>query len=97
MSKKKSKGVLGKMGDAVATGAEAVIDAGAKAIESVGDLLPGAKRTVKRKASSKKATAKSKKAAPAKSAAKTTKKAKATVKAKAAKKAAKPKAKVKGK
>jgi hypothetical protein len=96
MAKKKSKGVLEKMGHAVAAGAETVVEAGAKAIESVGNLLPGAKspakrKVAKKKASSKKAGAKSKKVAAAKSAAKTTRK--AAVKAKPAKKATKPEGK----
>jgi hypothetical protein len=47
-TKKKSKGVLEKIGDAVATGAEAVVDAGSKAIHSIGDLLPTGKPAPKR-------------------------------------------------
>src|SRR4051794_39544258 len=40
MARKKSKGVLARIGDAVKTGAEAVADAGSKAVEAVGDLMP---------------------------------------------------------
>jgi hypothetical protein len=47
-TKKKSKGVLEKIGDAMATGAEAVVDAGSKAIHAVGDLLPTGKLAPKR-------------------------------------------------
>jgi hypothetical protein len=84
MAKPKSKGVLGKIGDAVATGAEAVIDAGSKALHAVGGLMPTGKASPKRpkakavKAKAPKAEAKApaaaatkaKKAAPKKSAAK---------------------------
>jgi hypothetical protein len=84
MAKTKSKGVLGKIGDAVATGAEAVIDAGSKALHAVGDLMPSGKAAPKRakakaaKAKAPKAEAKApaaaaavaKKAAPKKSTAK---------------------------
>ena len=58
MAKKKSKGVLERIGDAVTTGAEAVMDAGSKAIDTVGDMLPTGK-TPPKKASRKAARAKS--------------------------------------
>ena len=51
-----SKGVLGKIGDAVASGAEAVAEAGASAVEAVGDLLPAGKTAPKKKASTKTTT-----------------------------------------
>jgi DNA polymerase III subunit epsilon len=57
MSKKKPKGVLQRIGDAVATGAEAVIDAGAKAIHTVGEMMPAAKTPPKRAKASPKARA----------------------------------------
>jgi histone H1/5 len=57
---KKSKGVLQQIGDAVTAGAEAVIDAGAKAAHAVGDLLPAAKKPGK---TAKAATAKTAKSA----------------------------------
>src|SRR4051812_30110903 len=50
MSKKKSKGVLETIGDAVSSGAEAVVDAGSKAIHSVGDMMPAPKKAAKAKA-----------------------------------------------
>lgn len=53
-TKKKSKSVLERIGDAVTTGAEAVLDAGSKAIHSVGDMMPTGKETPVRKASPKK-------------------------------------------
>jgi hypothetical protein len=93
MAKKKSKGVLGKIGDAVATGAEAVVDAGSKAIHAVGDLMPTGKASPKRtkaksaKAKTPKSGAKGK--APAAAA---TKAKKAAPKKSAAKAAARPKA-----
>lgn len=65
---KKQKSVLSKIGDVVSTGAEAVVDAGAKAIHAVGDMLPGT-ASPKKKAARPKATktaAKSVKAAPKK-------------------------------
>ena len=56
-TKKKSKGVLERIGDAVSAGADAVIDVGAKAVHAVGDMLPTAAPAPKR-AKAKKATAK---------------------------------------
>src|SRR4051794_23810414 len=53
-TKKKSKGVLEQIGDAVSTGAEAVIDAGSKAVQAVGDLLPTGATPPKRAKSSPK-------------------------------------------
>ncbi len=79
--KKQTKSVLKKIGGAVATGAEAVIDAGSKAIQAVGEMLPTGK-TPPKGAKAKGATAKSPKAAPAPKAA-------AKAKAPAAKGAAK--------
>jgi hypothetical protein len=84
MSKKKSKGVLRKIGDAVAAGAEVVVDAGSAAIHAVGDMMPGAKP--KKAAPKKKAAAK--KAPASKKAAAKTAKAKAAPKKKPAAKAA---------
>src|ERR1700727_2798715 len=58
--KKKPKGVLEKIGDVVSSGAEAVVDAGAKAIHAVGELLPTGKPAPKRtraKVAAKKAAA----------------------------------------
>jgi hypothetical protein len=52
-TKKKSKGVLERIGDAVTTGAEVVIDAGAKAVHAVGDMLPTGKSAPKRGKSTK--------------------------------------------
>jgi hypothetical protein len=67
MAKKKSKGVIEKIGDAVSASAEAVYDAGAKAVHAVGDLLPAAKPAPKR---GKAKAATPKKSAPKKTAAK---------------------------
>ena len=39
-TKKKTKGVMEKIGDAIAAGAEAVYDTGAKAIHAVGEMIP---------------------------------------------------------
>ena len=62
--KKKSKGVLKRIGDAVAAGAEVVIDAGEKAVHTIGDLLPAGKTSPKRpKAKAKPKTTKTKVAA----------------------------------
>ena len=61
MAKKKSKGVLEKIGDAVTAGAEAVVDAGSKAIHTVGDMMPTGK-TPPKKAAKVKAVAKASKA-----------------------------------
>jgi hypothetical protein len=73
-SKKKSKGVLERIGAAATTAAEVVIDAGSKTIHAVGDMMPagspqkGAKASPKAskapKASAKKPDAKTSKAAP---------------------------------
>ena len=78
-SKKKSKGVLERIGDVASSAAEVVVDAGSKAIHAVGDLMPSGSSQKGTKASSKapkknapKAQGKSSKA-PAKSAAKTSK------------------------
>ena len=60
MAKKKSKGVLEKIGDAVAAGAEAVIDAGSKAIHTVGDMMPTGKTPPKKAAKAKTAAKASK-------------------------------------
>lgn len=60
--KKQTKSVLKKIGSAVATGTEAVIDAGAKAIHAVGEMLPTGK-TPPKGAKAKAAKAKSPKAA----------------------------------
>jgi hypothetical protein len=84
MAKKKSKGVLEKIGDAVVTGAEAVYDAGAKAVHAVGDLLPAAKPAPKRKKATKAAVKTPKKSA-TKAEAKTAKPKAAAVKAPPAK------------
>src|SRR5262249_36259599 len=74
----KKKGVLKKIGDAVATGAEAAVDAGAKAIHAVGKLMPGAatkkkstKKAATKKAAPKAPTSATKKTATKKAAAKT--------------------------
>ena len=48
MAKKKSKGVLEKIGNAVAAGAEVVVDAGAKVVHSVGEMMPTGKTPPKR-------------------------------------------------
>src|SRR4051812_14336001 len=53
MAKKKPKGVLEKIGDAVSAGAEAAIDAGSKVIHSVGDMMPTGETTPKRSAKAK--------------------------------------------
>jgi hypothetical protein len=68
MAKKKS--VLKKIGDAVATGAEAAVDAGAKAIHAVGGMMPGAapKKESTKKAAPKAPTSATKKAATKKAA-----------------------------
>jgi hypothetical protein len=52
-SKKKSKGVLERIGHAASSAAEVVIDAGSKAIHAVGDLMPGGSSQKGTKASSK--------------------------------------------
>ena len=39
-SKKKSKGVLERIGDAASSAAEVVINAGSKAMHAVGDMMP---------------------------------------------------------
>ena len=48
MAKKKSKGVLEKIGNAVAAGAEVVVNAGAKVVHSVGEMMPTGKTPPKR-------------------------------------------------
>jgi hypothetical protein len=70
-SKKKSKGVLERIGDAATSAAEVVIDAGSKAIHAVGDMMPTGSSQRGGKASSKvakkmapKASGKSSKAPP---------------------------------
>lgn len=91
---KKKKGVLAQIGDAVATGAEVVIDAGAKAIHTVGEMMPGghSDSAPAPAAKAKKAAPKAKaKASPKASAAKAAPKAKSEPVAASAK--AKPKAK----
>ena len=76
-SKKKSKGVLERIGDVASSAAEVVVDAGSKAIHAVGDLMPGGSSRKGTKASSRASKKKAPKAsgkslkAPAKSAAKT--------------------------
>ncbi len=94
MAKKKSKGVLKKIGEAVASGAEVVIDAGAKVVHSVGEMMPTGKTPPKRaKASPKAKAAKSapKKTASAKTvSAKTAKPETKTAAVKVATKSAKP-------
>src|SRR3954452_18961459 len=82
MAKKKAKGVLEKITDAVSSGAEVVVDAGSRAVHAIGDLLPAAKTAPKREAKPKvaakpqpKAAVKAEaEAAPAASAAKPAKK-----------------------
>jgi hypothetical protein len=77
--KKKSKGVLERIGDVANSAAEVVVDAGSKAIHAVGDLMPGGSSRKGTKASSKASKKKAPKAsrksskAPAKSAAKASK------------------------
>ena len=39
-TKKKSKGVLERIGDVATSAAEVVIDAGSKAVHAVGDMMP---------------------------------------------------------
>src|SRR5262245_23229969 len=63
MAKKKAKGVLGQIGEAVSAGAGAVADAGSRAIHAVGEMIPAVQAAPKR-AASRKATPKVKKAAP---------------------------------
>jgi len=91
MAKKKSKGVLERIGEVVTTGAEAAMEAGAKA---VGGRLPKAKaapkraKAVKTKSQGTKASPKAKakaKGSQPKAAAKTAKGTSASPKAKAAK------------
>ena len=77
--KKKSKGVLERIGDVATSAAEVVVDAGSKAIHAVGDLMPGGSSQKGTKASSKASKKKAPKAsrksskAPAKSAEKASK------------------------
>jgi hypothetical protein len=89
-TKKKPKGVLEKIGDAVSAGAEAVVDAGSKAVHAVGDLMPGGKPAPKRarakpKPEAAKATAAKSKPASAKADAKATRPAATKAKAPVAK------------
>ena len=66
-SKKKSKGVLERIGEATSSAAEVVIDAGSKAIHAVGDMMPTGtpkKGPKASKAKAPKASAKTSKAAP---------------------------------
>lgn len=70
-SKKKSQGVLKRIGDMASSAAEVVIDAGSKAMHAVGDMMPsgtpekGAKASSKAsKSKSPKVSAKSTKAPP---------------------------------
>jgi hypothetical protein len=99
-SKKKSKGVLERIGNAASSAAEVALDAGSKAVHAVGDMMPSKAPKKKSKASPKqsakkvmakpKASAsKAKKAAPQKSAPKKAAPKKATM-------AAKPKGSKKG-
>ena len=52
-SKKKSKGVLERIGDVATSAAEVVINAGSKAIHAVGDMMPAGTPAKKAKASSR--------------------------------------------
>ena len=78
-SKKRSKGVLERIGDAATSAAESVVDAGSKAIHAVGDLMPSGSSQKGTRVSSKAPRKKAPKApgkgskAPAKSAATTSK------------------------
>jgi hypothetical protein len=57
-SKKKSKGVLERIGNAASSAAEVVLDAGSKAVHAVGDLMPSKAPKPKAKASPKKSVKK---------------------------------------
>ncbi len=63
-SKKKSKGVLERIGDAATSAAEVVINAGSKAMHAVGDMMPARSTPKGAKASSKAVKAKTSKSAP---------------------------------
>jgi hypothetical protein len=63
-SKKKSKGVLERIGDAATSAAEVVINAGSKAMHAVGDMMPTGSTPKGAKASSKAVKAKTSKSAP---------------------------------
>jgi hypothetical protein len=63
-SKKKSKGVLERIGDAATSAAEVVINAGSKAMHAVGDMMPTRSTPKGAKASSKAVKAKTSKSAP---------------------------------
>jgi hypothetical protein len=52
-SKKKSKGVLERIGDVASSAAEVVVDAGSKAIHAVGDMMPSGSSKKRAKASPK--------------------------------------------
>jgi hypothetical protein len=53
MAKKKSKGVLERIGDAASSAAEVVIDAGSKAVHAVGEMMPAGSSPKGAKASKK--------------------------------------------
>jgi hypothetical protein len=78
-SKKKSKGVLERIGDVATSAAGVVVDAGSKAIHAVGDLMPTGFPQKRAKASSQASKKKAPKTqgkssqAPAKAAAKVSK------------------------
>jgi hypothetical protein len=57
-TKKKSKGVLERIGSAASSAAEVVLDAGSKAVHAVGDLMPSMTPKKKAKASPKKSVKK---------------------------------------
>jgi hypothetical protein len=63
-SKKKTKGVLERIGDAASSAAEVVINAGSKAVHAVGDMMPIRSTPKGAKASSKAAQGKTSKSAP---------------------------------
>jgi hypothetical protein len=50
--KKKSKGVLERIGDVATSAAEVVVDAGSKAMHAIGDLMPSESSRKGTKASS---------------------------------------------
>ncbi len=64
LSKKKSKGVLERIGDAATSAAEVVINAGSKAMHAVGDMMPTRGTPKGAKASSKAVQGKTSKPAP---------------------------------
>ena len=63
-SKKKSKGVLERIGNAATSAAEVVINAGSKAMHAVGDMMPSGSTPKGAKASSKAGKAKTSKSGP---------------------------------